>query len=113
MSASVTQRGAVIVSPLPSIAKPIVRRAERLSLYSSARPSSASVRRRERSASGGVADEAGGAAGGEAGDGEAAGPSEERQVELAVIESHDGRPWPGTLRHQFASFGSAQWVKLA
>ncbi|AIO58158.1 hypothetical protein DM78_376 [Burkholderia mallei] len=75
MSASVTQRGAVIVSPLPSIAKPIVRRAERLSLYSSARPSSASVRRRERSASGGVADEAGGAAGGEAGDGEAAGPS--------------------------------------
>ncbi|QBP70371.1 hypothetical protein E2R25_19420 [Burkholderia pseudomallei] len=110
MSASVTQRGAVIVSPLPSIAKPIVRRAERLSLYSSARPSSASVRRRERSASGGVADEAGGAAGGEARGGR---PVEERQVELAVIESHDGRPWPGTLRHQFASFGSAQWVKLA
>ncbi|MUU84887.1 hypothetical protein GNZ20_18305 [Burkholderia pseudomallei] len=112
MSASVTQRGAVIVSPLPSIAKPIVRRAERLSLYSSARPSSASVRRRERSASGGVADEAGGAAGGKRGR-RGGRPVEERQVELAVIESHDGRPWPGTLRHQFASFGSAQWVKLA
>ena len=44
ISASVTQRGAVIVNPLPSIENPIVRRADRLSPYSRVRPPS--VRRR-------------------------------------------------------------------
>ena len=52
MSASVTQRGAVIDSPLPSIVKPIVRRAERFRRYSSTRLSSANVRTRERSGAG-------------------------------------------------------------
>ncbi len=80
MSASVTQRGAVIDSPLPSIVKPIVRRAERFSRYSSTRLSSANVRTRERSGAGpgssGAAGATSGGAGGAAGaDGAAAGPS--------------------------------------
>lgn len=86
MSASVTQRGAVIDKPLPSIVKPIVRRAERFSRYSRTRLSSASVRMRERSGAGAVSGgasgaigDAGAASGGAGGDtgaeGAAAGPS--------------------------------------
>ena len=79
MSASVTQRGAVIDSPLPSIVKPIVRRAERFRRYSSTRLSSANVRTRERSGARRIEGTAGAASGGADGvagaDGAAAGPS--------------------------------------
>ena len=108
MSASVTQRGAVIDSPLPSIVKPIVRRAGASGGIRARGCRARTCARASGRAPGWIEGHCGcrfGRRRRRGGRRRCGGrPVEERQVHLAMIEGHDGRPWPRTLFHQFASF---------